>query len=276
MREEEIVEKYLNGETMKNLSKESGLSVWFIRKILVSNNIELRNRSEIKKNIDKVNKPHRTHTLNEDYFKTWSSNMSYMLGFIYADGYVVYNEKSRKYMLRFGLAEKDLSLLEKIKEELEYSGKIRKEKTNYTRANGECCYSYILAINSKKLVKSLVELGLYNNKSLTKTLPEIPKEFFGDFIRGYFDGNGTIDKVNNSIRVRFASGSKSFLIQLEEYLSSFGVKRQKVYSGKKERENVHTLEYCSDIESLKIYQLMYKDLSSLKLDRKYNLFKSFY
>lgn len=268
-----IVREYTEGKTMKELSNLYSLSVYQIRKLLQGNGIRLRNRSEIKKNIDENIGSHRVHSLNEDYFKTWSSNMSYILGFIYADGYVIYDEIERKYMLRFGLKTDDVELLLKIREELQYSGEIRLEKTNYQRVDGSSAQSYILAINSKKLVSSLYDLGLYRNKSLTKQFPDVPKEYLGDFLRGYFDGNGSVDSIGENIRVRFSSGSIEFLRSIEEILYEHGLKRRNIYTGKNERKNVHSLEYSSFTETTKIFSIFYKEESNLKLDRKYKRFK---
>ena len=61
----------------------------------------------------------RRYTLNEDYFKKWSSNMAYILGLLATDGNI---HEDR--VIRLSLQRKDIDILEKIKEELNFSGEI--------------------------------------------------------------------------------------------------------------------------------------------------------
>ena len=65
----------------------------------------------------------RTYTLDEKYFdKIDSQNKAYILGFIYADGSI------NKGCLNITLSNKDVEILEFIKDELKYSGKISIKK----------------------------------------------------------------------------------------------------------------------------------------------------
>jgi hypothetical protein len=62
-------------------------------------------------------------------------------------------------------------------------------------------------------------LGGTENKSLTLEFPEVPKEYLPDFIRGYFDGDGSIMRLkNNRVNSAFTCGSKKFLIKLHQAL----------------------------------------------------------
>lgn len=55
--------------------------------------------------------------INQDYFKTWSRNMAYILGLWFADGYI-YNGK----IFDITLHKKDKYILKQIAKELEFEG----------------------------------------------------------------------------------------------------------------------------------------------------------
>jgi intein/homing endonuclease len=55
-------------------------------------------------------------------------------------------------------------------------------------------------------------LGGKECKSNDMIFPDIPKEYLADFIRGYFDGDGSIMLLkNNKVNCAFTSSSKIFL-----------------------------------------------------------------
>ncbi len=139
----------------------------------------------------------------------------YWLGFLYADGYV--DEKD--YIILLGLKRDDRQHLEKFQKFLESDVPI-KDRVN----NGGHLYSYI-RIYDQKIVKDLINLGLYKKKSLTLLCPNndmIPTELIFHFIRGYFDGDGSIYPVKNSkysIKYRMSiCGTESILLYIQDKL----------------------------------------------------------
>ena len=63
--------------------------------------------------------------VNENYFKKWSANMSYLLGFTIADGCIIQGTyKGYSDSLKFGVQLKDRSILEKIRSELRSEHKL--------------------------------------------------------------------------------------------------------------------------------------------------------
>lgn len=147
----------------------------------------------------------RKYNINQDYFKTWSNNMAYILGLWYADG-CIYNNK----MFDITLHKKDKYILKKVAEELQYEGPL---------------YDYVdrqaarINFSCKVIYEDIVALGGMENKSLTLNFPKIPKEYLPDFIRGYFDGDGSVMKIkNHRLNSAFTCGSKQFLIELLKIL----------------------------------------------------------
>lgn len=159
------------------------------------------------KKLDKITKSTiqsqnaRKYHINQDYFKTWSHNMAYILGLWYADG-CIYGGK----MFDITLHKKDKYLLKKVAEQLEYKGDL---------------YDYVdqqaarLNFSCKVIYDDIINLGGTERKSLTVEFPEIPKEYLYDFIRGYFDGDGCVMNLkNNRLNSAFTCGSRKFLESL--------------------------------------------------------------
>lgn len=140
----------------------------------------------------------RKYNINQDYFKIWSNNMAYVLGLWYAKGYIYGNE-----MFDITLHKRDKYILKKAAEELEFQGQLYDSvDQQVVRINFSC----------KVICDDIRSLGETERKS---KLPEIPKEYLPDFIRGYFDGNGSIMELkNNRLNSAFTCGSRQFLVSL--------------------------------------------------------------
>lgn len=143
----------------------------------------------------------RKYHINQDFFKTWSSNMAYILGLWFADG-CIYGGK----MFDITLHKKDKYILKKIATLLEYEGNLYDYVDRQaSRINFSC----------KVIYDDIVALGGVENKSLVCEFPNVPKEFLNDFIRGYFDGDGSVMNLkNNRLNSSFTCGSKKFLDKL--------------------------------------------------------------
>ena len=81
-------------------------------------------------------------SVNEDYFKKWSSDMAYILGYIYADGNISWNPEKSYRSMTITACKKDVDHLEKVRSKLKSTKKLfYSESTN----------SYRLIVNSKTL-----------------------------------------------------------------------------------------------------------------------------
>lgn len=139
--------------------------------------------------------------INQDFFKTWSHDMAYILGLWFADG-CIYGGK----MFDITLHAKDKYILKKVAEKLAYDGPlIDYVDRQAARINFSCVVIY----------NDIVALGGTERKSLTVDFPDVPKEYLPDFIRGYFDGDGCITRSkNNRVNSSFACGSPAFINKL--------------------------------------------------------------
>lgn len=257
----EIANNYFNG------------NVYLARRILQYRGIILRNRSEVKQLIDKkyinTNYNNRKYKVNCYYFDTWSNNMAYILGFIAADGCITRD------VLKIGIQYDDINLLEDIKKQLDFSGNIT---TRDIKLKNKIYKAAYLDIYSKYMVDRLKILGLCEQKSLQLSRFDfIPQEYEMDFVRGYFDGDGSVggqypqNTRTLQIRFRISSGSKEILEYMNDVLTKRGYKRKQITTDSKKRQsNFYSLAY-STRESLKLYNdLYYKNCMCLQ--RKYHKF----
>ena len=112
-------------------------------------------------------------------------------------------------------------------------------------------------------------------------VPEIPNKYIGDFIRGYFDGDGCVwsgiahknrKKQTPAILVCFTSASFGFLSDLFALLKIHGIVGGSLYKSRK--GNYSRLSFGT-LDSLKIYEIMYNAPHKLCLPRKKLIFEKF-
>jgi hypothetical protein len=154
-----------------------------------------------------------------DFFDSWSSDMAYILGFITADGNV---HKKRAY-LYVEVARKDECVLEYILSKIYPDGNIYHYEHDDKRT-GKKYYSSKIGIFSKQIKNSLLQYSIFPNKTGKHRIDfDIPEEFVGDYVRGFFDGDGSIYKQDNKNYVSiFSCQSVEFLHNLQSLLSLKG------------------------------------------------------
>lgn len=202
-------------------------------------------------------------TVDANYFKIWSSEMAYILGFIFADGNINWRPEKSYWALTITSAEKDKEHLEKIRLKMKSTKKLRYSKNTK---------SYRLIINNKTLCIDLMKLGVIPRKSLTVQFPsKVPKKFLSHFIRGIVDGDGNVRYVKRErspyFEITIASGSKRFLTKLSREIFKIGISRRV----RKTNKNVFILQYSCK-RGLNLAKWIYKD-SNLFLDRKIMQYK---
>lgn len=204
--------------------------------------------------------------------KPYTPNNMYFLGMMLADGWV-----TGKNIVGLKLKKEDKYLVEKLYKLIKPNQEF-KSKT--------------LTISSDQLYKDLCNLGCKPNKTLNKfKLPVIPDNLFFHFLRGYFDGDGSISlrkHRKHQIQMYICSIDEDFLKQIQSKLSFFSISSN-IY---KEVRNGKFLKLpagdykdnCVDMYRLKIsgfknlfrlHENMYKD-SDLKMERKYKMFSAYY
>lgn len=214
--------------------------------------------------------------VNKDFFKKWTCEMAYILGFFAADGYITYkNGKGAFWCIDIS----DKIHLEKIKKIIQSEHKI---STRYRKKFNK--YTYRLQIGSVYMCNDLRKLGFLERKTKNLSIPNVPHKYFRHFVRGYFDGDGhvwsgEINKGRNlrslSIQTVFTSASIVFLENLRSKLEQFGINRGLII---KSKGNYFRLAYSIN-GSLNLYNFMYNHTDSknpsIFLDRKKKVFERF-
>jgi intein-encoded DNA endonuclease-like protein len=211
---------------------------------------------------------------NEKFFDKWSPETSYLTGLMLADGYVSINPRGSYY---FGITSTDQEIVEKVKKMLDSRHKIGEKD----RGNPRWKKQYVLQIGSKHAVKKLNELGVVPRKSFVLKMPDVPSNLMGHFIRGYFDGDGSVwcgyhykkerKKPTLSLRVKFTSVSQDFLQETKNKLSeTLSLKGSLLFYGK-----AYRLHYGAH-DAIKLYKFMYRGCEKeLFLERKKKVFEKF-
>lgn len=236
LQDSEISKRYVAGESANAIAKSYGENTSIIIRHLKRNGIPIRSRF-----------------VDCKFFDEWSPEMAYVFGYWFADGYM----SSSRY--RIGIASKDLDHLKMIKYIIGPEGRIRKRNISE------------IIIDSKYAWKSLEKLGGIPRKSKNAKMPNIPKEYLNHFIRGLFDGDGTVVlSKTNYPQVGFASGTRSFLDELNHILPIEG----NVIVESCHNKIYHKIKgfscslYFYGKRAQEIIKFMY-DKSSIHLERKY-------
>lgn len=208
--------KLPNRDTLDRLYHERGLSLGDIATIysvsrpgvsaaLRRHGIPLRSKSESRLLALRRGKlaGKKYHDFNRSFFNTWTLGMAYLLGLTFADGHV------NRTGLSFGFGMKSKDLVDVVQ------GLIRDEREPLI-VNNNGYPSYRLTYHSTPMAKRLRELGVpWGKKSYIMRVPSIPSNMIRHFVRGYWDGDGSI----SSSVIRASSRSELFLEGIRDLIS---------------------------------------------------------
>lgn len=140
---------------------------------------------------------------------------AYWLGFLYADGYVQANNRGN--VLEIGLQEKDIEHLYKFRSAIKSKHSISVKTVNLINTNNDELTTHKevrISFHDTQICNKLIEHGCVPNKSFILSFPEnIPDNLMSHFIRGHFDGDGCIYRVNETSRycISIVSASENFV-----------------------------------------------------------------
>lgn len=109
----------------------------------------------------------------------WTKDLAYAVGLIVADGSL---SKDGRHI---DLTSKDRDLIETFSKILHLTNKIGEKRVKTSSVN-----YYRVQMGNIQMYKFLLSIGLMPNKSTIISEVKIPKQFFRDYLRGYFDGDG--------------------------------------------------------------------------------------
>ena len=222
------------------------------------------------RSIDVVNYQNRCR-IDETVFDTIDTEeKAYWLGFIYADG----NISSEGYRFEINLSAKDLNHMLKLKSFLKGDDIEIKIDTN----KGEQYPMCRMSVRNEHLWNALNNKGCIPCKSLTLEWPNenifSNKSLIRHFIRGYWDGDGTIGLYNGKYGHVFSfstMGTQSFLEGVKNFIGIGGTLKNANTSNRK--NNAWVLVYTT-LKSRKAARLLYEK-ATIYLERKYNIYQEF-
>ena len=248
-KEQLIITNYLNGLSAKKVAELSNCNVKTVSKVLIRNGLKLRNLSEAS----------MKYTCKNDFFSVIDNEVkAYWLGALYADGNI--SKKASKSGQIF-LTSSDEEWVSDFMQAIASSNKPRKE---LHKKYGT--YVWKAQITSAVMFNNLNDLGCTPAKSKTITFPNISDDLIHHFIRGYFDGDGTVGVYKNLkandwqvLKSGICSGSELFIKQV---LEKIPVKNKSIY-----HRGVYTTQFSLN-DSIALYNYMYNNASVYLLRKK--------
>lgn len=250
-------EEHLSTIDLSNMYKESVSTIHYTLKEIW--NVKIRSYSEMSK-----------YKVNGNFFNSISSEeQAYWLGFMYADGYI-----SKEY-IGIALAIKDINHLEKLKLAIESNHNVKTYKTKSNDlVKSENYYGRLLFKNSK-MSEDLKKLGCIENKSLKLKFPSneiVPSKYMRHFIRGYFDGDGSLVLSNNSINFKILGTSdflKGLIKCLNENIDGYEFKENLQENVKGSEKDSFYISYGGRFKTKAVMDWIYGG-STVFLERKFN------
>lgn len=202
---------------------------------------------------------------------------AYFLGLWYADGNVGINKRG-SYTASIILSSEDSYLLRHLSGLLYVKPKslcripayISKRKNGRRVKNGE---TKMLYVYGRDFFDTLVKQGCFPRKSLTLRFPtekQVPASFLHHFIRGYFDGDGSIGYYLNNHGDAYHAvsivSSHRFIAELKEVLDGRGI-----YGHIKKVNNISYLNFSARDKIGRFYDLIYSD-ATIWMKRKKDIF----
>lgn len=162
----------------------------------------------------------RKYPANDTFFSVLDSEIkAYLLGFLYADGYLASDKR-----MGIRLSIKDESMIRLIQRYICPNSPI--EYTN--NQNIKRIPQVSIRWKSNKMYEDLKHLGFCVDKTHkdSDVLQKIPQDLKRHFIRGYTDGDGNVrcsiinDKSWKKIAITWSNGSKQILKDIQNYFGT--------------------------------------------------------
>lgn len=254
----EIIEEYRSGISLQKICEKYNIHKELVKTILKDYKIKPRSLEE------QLQYSNRKYFVNEQFFYNDNSDVWYLAGFIAADGNIAKYSNS----LDIQLAQKDVDLLQIIKNKLNYTGEV---KIFTTQHGDDKCR---LTITNKQLIQSLERFNITRNKTFIYKMPNIPEKYVGDFLRGYFDGDGWISKKGSQVSI--VSASKNFAENLKQLYSKYNIEYKEYIDNRKENP-LYDIRILKKAEIKKFYLLLYNNSENkIFLIRKKERFQSLF
>lgn len=252
---QQIVSDYQNGMKKAEIIKKYKLDCSTVEKVFFDYDVKKKRR--------------RLRAIDEDFFEVIDSEeKAYWLGFFFADGYNNENLPG----IEMALAIEDKEHLEGFRDALK-SDHLITERISKLKGIDKEYVSARFSIACKKLSQDLAKHGAIQAKSLVLKFPTtVPEHLEHHFIRGYFDGDGSVFHDYND---RGCPQVKWMLLGTDVFLDAVIEKMDlppKNHYYKK--GNAYSLQYTAG-HAKQIYDYLYED-ATIYLSRKHQKFVNYF
>lgn len=149
------------------------------------------------------------YILNEHFFDSIDNELkAYLLGYLFADGFVGDEEYNN---IVFSQKKDDMEAVELFKESIEYTGELRIFKPG--KASFKNSQDHVVVnFSSEHMANKLRNYGLLKKESY-KSLPKIDNNLLRHFVRGFFDGDGSITLTKSHYKDKvYYSGALDIIV----------------------------------------------------------------
>lgn len=259
---EDIAQDYLINYNIQKLAKKYQVSSARIRTVLKNKKVTIISD---RKDLWKKRFPRNSNV----FEKIDTFAKAYWLGFLYADG----NIQKATNTLRINLSTIDEDHLIKFKKFIGASNTEIKRNDKKDIINNKIYEISYFSLSDEKIVNDLINKGCIENKTYSLTFPTeeiLPKEFQYHFIRGFFDGDGSIyeDKKRNRVCINF-TGTADMLNSIKHIFGKDNIKLEN-------KNNFSVLHLDGNKQVMNILTKIYENSSEeIVLSRKFEKFKKF-
>ena len=228
-----------------------------VKKVLLKYNIPIKSIQET--NVNKL-------WVNHEYFKTQSEDMAYWIGILGSDGSV----NRDKNMVYIELNRGDKELLEKLNKSIENERPVKDYVTGRDYENSKL-YFY-----SREIKQDLSKYGIVPNKTYSEDycFPSLlSKEFYPDYIRGLFDGDGSVKITGVSPTFQIDIGKYEIAKKIVAFFKEKNIDLS-ISSLPKKNVTIYRVYGYGREKLLSIYKLLYSTKSDLFLKRKKEKFET--
>lgn len=260
-----LKKEYDNGATQRDLDRKYKIdSYWLFKKY----GLKCRTSSETKTK-------YRKNCINLNWNFDFVNNeiQAYIIGFLLSDG------SHNGSQIEFKQSLKDFELIEKLRNYFS-------EKLTINYYKNSCGFR----ISSKVACENLINLGVCKNKTHKElSIPKIPENLIRHFIRGYFDGDGsifvcTVNKIPKYLKGNICSPTENILKEIQLELFKYNIestinkesrkgKLMKIPSGMSIcSQDMYRLFFRKKDSINKLYHYLYDD-ATIYLSRKKSVFE---
>lgn len=193
----------------------------------------------------------------------WSANFAYAIGLLATDG-CLYNDKRH-----ISLVSNDFEQIKNFKKCLN----LKDIKIGLSKSGQKNNVSYRIQFGDVLFYKFLEQIGLSSAKSKTIGEVDIPENYFFDFLRGVFDGDGCFysywDSRWKSSHMFYLTFSSASLVNIKWLQKEINSKTHALghISKSLNKSSIYNLRYAKK-ESLVIIEKMYYNPRVVCLSRK--------